>query len=590
MNIKKSFLYLLACTLLGAGGCSDDDENTTFKELKVFSMTPNEGVAGDEVTITGQGFSIIPSENIVTLNGEKLTAVETSVAILKMTVPQNLKGTFPLMITVDGQTVEGPSFTYTEGSYNVKLEVNALEKTSGYAGDEIIITGKGFSATAEENEVFFGEKAATITASSTTSLTVTVPQLEPGDYVLTVKAGVQKNQSLTFSCLATPTLKVDGISPSSGHEGTEIVITGENFNTLAEENIVTINGKVAEVKSASAMELTVIAPANEPGSYKVVVKVGNRTVEGPEFEYTKPELVYTVSSDVHIGEKLGGIHGLAFLPDGRLAVGQRGTAHIIHAFDLQKKEKTTLVEAHNNGHPWNLEVNPDDKMLYIAYKGSAEIGRINPNQGNNQQMEVVVSGLSNAMDVKFDSKGNMYVLCRDERKVYKYPKGKFNNASKQTFVHLSNTPNGIHSMDFDANDNLIIGAQEDGFYVVTPDGNANKFAGNGKGSTDGAAGQPLTAQLIQPAAIVIDKTRGDIYFTDPYNNKIRRIRPGAKGYEDATVSTIAGTGVGGKQDGDGSVAQLNMPHGLAMSPDGNTLYFTDLDNFILRKITITVKD
>ena len=50
MNIKKSFLYLLACTLLGAGGCSDDDESTTFKELKVFSMTPNEGVAGDEVT------------------------------------------------------------------------------------------------------------------------------------------------------------------------------------------------------------------------------------------------------------------------------------------------------------------------------------------------------------------------------------------------------------------------------------------------------------------------------------------------------------------------------------------------------------
>lgn len=590
MNIKKSFLYLLACTLLGAGGCSDDDENTTFKELKVFSMTPNEGVAGDEVTITGQGFSIIPSENTVTLNGEKLTAVATSVTILKMTVPPNLAGTFPLMITVNGQTVEGPFFTYTEGSYKVKLEVNALEKTSGYAGDEIIITGKGFSATAEENEVFFGEKAATITASSATSLIVTVPQLEPGDYVLTVKAGVQKNQSLTFSCLATPTLKVDGISPSSGREGTEIVITGENFSTVAEENIVTINGKAAEVKSASAMELIVIAPANEPGSYKVVVKVGNRTVEGPEFEYTKPELAYTVSSDVHIGENLVGIHGLAFLPDGRLAVGQRIDAHIIHAFDLQKKEKTTLVEVHNNGHPWNLGVNPDDKMLYIAYKGNSEIGRINPNQSNNKQVEVVVSGLSNVMDVKFDSKGNMYVLCRNKRIVYKYPKDNFNNASNQTFVDFPDTTGELYSMDFDANDNLIIGAEKDGFYVVTPDGKASKFAGNGEGSTDGKAGQPLTAQLIQPATIVVDKTRGDIYFTDPYNHKIRRIRPGAKGYEDATVSTIAGTGVNGKQDGDGSVALLNKAHGLAMSPDGNALYFTDLDNYILRKITITVKD
>ena len=242
--MKKNFFYILAYTLLlGIGGCSDDDEPIVPKELKIFSMTPTEGVAGDEVTITGQGFSIVPSENIVTFNGERLTAIETSVTILKMSVPHNQKGTFPLMITVNGQTAEGPSFTYTEASYDVKLEVNELEKTSGYAGDEIVITGKGFSTTAEENEVYFGEKAATITACTTTSLTVTVPKLEPGNYELTIKSGVQENKSLTFTCLAIPTLKVDDISPSSGREGTEIVITGENFSTVAEENSVTINGK-----------------------------------------------------------------------------------------------------------------------------------------------------------------------------------------------------------------------------------------------------------------------------------------------------------------------------------------------------------
>lgn len=78
--MKKNFFYILAYTLLlGIGGCSDDDEPIVPKELKIFSMTPTEGVAGDEVTITGQGFSIVPSENIVTFNGERLTAIETSV-------------------------------------------------------------------------------------------------------------------------------------------------------------------------------------------------------------------------------------------------------------------------------------------------------------------------------------------------------------------------------------------------------------------------------------------------------------------------------------------------------------------------------
>ena len=589
--MKKNFFYILAYTLLlGIGGCSDDDEPIVPKELKIFSMTPTEGVAGDEVTITGQGFSIVPSENIVTFNGERLTAIETSVTILKMSVPHNQKGTFPLMITVNGQTAEGPSFTYTEASYDVKLEVNELEKTSGYAGDEIVIPGKGFSTTAEENEVYFGEKAATITACTTTSLTVTVPKLEPGNYELTIKSGVQENKSLTFTCLAIPTLKVDDISPSSGREGTEIVITGENFSTVAEENSVTINGKPAELKSASEMELRVIVPANELGSYKVKVTVKNQTVEGPEFEYIKPELTYTVSSNIYTGEKLGGLTGMAILPDGRIAVAQRGDAHVILAFDLQNKTKSVLCNKYADAHPWNIALNHIDQKLYIAYKGKGEVGRVDPSKGDGQEVEILITGLPNVMDVKFDTQGNMYVLCRDEKKVYKYPKDNFNNSSKQLFATVGANSEGLYSMDFDTNGNLIVGAQRDGLYAVAPNGTVTKIACDGNGNTDGEANKPMTAKLIQPEGIVVDKTRNDIYFTDGYNNKIRRIRPGKNGYTDATVSTIAGSGTKGNQDGDGATAQLAMPHGITMTADGNTIYFSDLDNYIIRKITITEKD
>ena len=47
--MKKNFFYILAYTLLlGIGGCSDDDEPIVPKELKIFSMTPTEGVAGGD--------------------------------------------------------------------------------------------------------------------------------------------------------------------------------------------------------------------------------------------------------------------------------------------------------------------------------------------------------------------------------------------------------------------------------------------------------------------------------------------------------------------------------------------------------------
>lgn len=423
-------------------GCQKETENQGPEELKVISMTPTEGVTGDEVTITGEGFSIVPSENVVTLNGARLTAIETSITVLKMTVPANKAGTYPLVVTVGGKTVEGPEFTYKEGAYEEKLVVEPLEKTSGYSGDQIVIKGKGFSAEAKENSVLFGEKAGEITASSTTQLTVTVPELAPGEYRLTVKAGVQTDASLTFTCLEVPVLKVTNISPTQGHAGTEIVIEGENFSAVTSENKVTIGGKKAEVKAASATELTVIAPENKLGTYKVVVTVGKQTVEGFEFEYVKPELVYTVSSDVHSGNKLLFLTGMAMLPDGRLAVACRGT-HEIKVFDLQNKKQSVLVNKYADAHPWNISMNPDDKMLYIAYKAKGEIGRVDPSKGDGQNVEIVVSGHANMMDVKFDAKGNMYVLVRDERKIYKYPKGQFNNASEQVFVNLDGKGEGL---------------------------------------------------------------------------------------------------------------------------------------------------
>jgi len=53
--------------------------------------------------------------------------------------------------------------------------ITTFSPTSGAIGSSVIITGTGFNPTANQNIVFFGATRATVTASSTTSLTVTVP-------------------------------------------------------------------------------------------------------------------------------------------------------------------------------------------------------------------------------------------------------------------------------------------------------------------------------------------------------------------------------------------------------------------------------
>ena len=53
--------------------------------------------------------------------------------------------------------------------------ITAISPKTGKVGDSVTITGTEFDATAANNKVFFGATKATVTAASTTSLTVTVP-------------------------------------------------------------------------------------------------------------------------------------------------------------------------------------------------------------------------------------------------------------------------------------------------------------------------------------------------------------------------------------------------------------------------------
>lgn len=110
---------------------------------------------------------------------------------------------------------------------------------------------------------------------------------------------------------------------------------------------------------------------------------------------------------------------------------------------------------------------------------------------------------------------------------------------------------------------------------IAPDGTVSTIAGTGSyGAVDGPG---ETATFRYPDGAVVD-SQGNIFITDQGNSKIRKIVP------DGTVSTFAGTGVGGFQDGEAANAQFYYP--AAMDIDsGNNLYIADWYNNKIRKIT-----
>ena len=111
--------------------------------------------------------------------------------------------------------------------------------------------------------------------------------------------------------------------------------------------------------------------------------------------------------------------------------------------------------------------------------------------------------------------------------------------------------------------------------MISADGNVKTLAGSGKqGNADGAA---LAAEFSFPQGLAVDPLSGDVLVADYGNECIRMLSP-----ETGIVSTVAGTGEPGFDDGD--KATFNQPRGVACDGKGN-VYLADRGNHAVRIIS-----
>lgn len=135
-----------------------------------------------------------------------------------------------------------------------------------------------------------------------------------------------------------------------------------------------------------------------------------------------------------------------------------------------------------------------------------------------------------------------------------------------------NVPSGIVK---DATGNLFV-CDRDNHRIrkITPAGVVTTFAGSTMGFADGTG---TAAQFNQPYCITIDGS-GNLYVGDRINHSIRKITPAG------VVSTLAGNGTPGNQNGTGTAARFNEPLGVAADAAGN-IYVADYINGLIRKVT-----
>jgi len=194
----------------------------------------------------------------------------------------------------------------------------------------------------------------------------------------------------------------------------------------------------------------------------------------------------------------------------------------------------------------------------------------------------VVAKFNSPTGVVVDASGNLYVADSNHNVIRKitttgmvstFAGSGAQGSTDGTGLISLNAPSGVA---IDALGNMYV-TNTDNYKIrkITSAGAVSSFVGSGAfGSADGIG---TTASFKSPTGIAVDAS-GTVYIADTYNHKIRKITAAG------LVSTFAGSGAQGSDDGAGAVASFNTPSGVAVDASGN-VYVADRGNNKIRKIT-----
>lgn len=382
-------------------------------------------------------------------------------------------------------------------------------------------------------------------------------------------------------------------------EGGEIQVTGTGFSTVPAENEVKINDKPATVTGATATSLKVTMPS-ETGDGKLSVKAGTKTttsVGNIVYEYQ-----WTVSSIAGAGSLT------AENPKGIL-LGSSGRVYYSDYYGnriktgIPKSDGTLLTDVFA-GQVNGTGAHVDDQGINAAFYGP---GLMAYDKEGNMLVLDVVNGvirkvtpagtvttirdennvpvpIETGCGIAVDNLNNIYVSEKYTLRIKKIdPTG-----NMTAFAQGGGTGAALGSpagLAIDADGSLIVADQgRNRILKIVPVPGTNPTITTIAGSVDGDAGDidgsGSSARFNGPTDVKIDKD-GNLYVTEWTNHKLRKVTRNSDG--SCIVTTIAGNGQEGFQDGSNSVARFKVPMSLAISADGGTVYVTD-ENYRVRKL------
>lgn len=539
---------------------------------RIATFTPQSGVPGSWVTITGSGFvSPTGAAPDVRFNGVSADLKEWSATRIVAMVPETAETGTVRVVTTDGASTGG-SFTVVD--YQILLSPE-------YGPPETVITLQGFGFDADNpGKVLVNGHEATILLWSDKTIQARVPRLATTGPVTAVIRGRTHTVSVFTVSKATT------LTPSRALRGSSITLTGAGFGPdQGTSELRLASGVVVTPDSWSDDEISFTIPP-QAVTGPVSLKIWGLTIKSPSLsvEYANQ---YQLAGQWS-GSRLSAFPmtpGVAVAGDGTVFLSDRDNC-VIWKFSPDGSD-ISRIGARGSGpgqllDPWGLVID-NDGNLWASDRGNSRLQKMD--QDGNLLLTIGARGsgpgqFDTPSGLAVDAAGNIWVADAQNDRIQQF-------APDGTFLKELGT-GGTGDGEFNYPNGVAISASGDIFVADTENHRVQRLASSGMaigwwgldkhtvsgwhaaGSGQESASGANLLEFAWPMSVGLDGS-GKLIVTDAGNNRVQ-VLPLGPG------STIQ-IGIGGAQAG-----QLTNPMGIAVT--GASVWVADYGNSRAQRFSI----
>ncbi len=389
---------------------------------------------------------------------------------------------------------------------------------------------------------------------------------------------------------------ITSVSPGNGVFNTVVAINGSNFTN---KDTVKINGKIAEIVSVSATQISVKVPTLAGSGDVTITTADNKTIRGPLFQFKYTAAATTLAGDGTEGYKDGagsqaqfsGIWQMCIDAAGNLFLTETAGESVIRKITPEgnvstyAKGSASSFKDMTDGPvattkfyiPFGLTVNQKNEMYvtegFFIRKidlNTATITKFTGKFPGGDLDGVLSDALFNGVTYITSSvAGDLYVFDENNKRIRKI--------DTDDIVFTTS----LHDID---DLSAMVSANSDGVYFggwsdcrvrhLSSSGIETTIAGaNETGYKDGSGGDARFRNIVG----ITEDVSGNLFVADRGNNRIRLID------KNKNVVTVAGNGERAFQDGTGDNIKFAGLEGMVAAGEGILYVF---DGYRIRKLVI----